>query len=63
MKLKDYLTKNRLKKIHFAKKLGISRVTLDYYMAKPDKATLTAKLAIEYITTGEVSRDDWEVTP
>ena len=59
MKLNDYLTQNKLKKIHFAKRLGISRVTLDYYMANPDKATMLAKLAIEYITAGEVKRDDW----
>ena len=60
MKLKDYLKQNKVTKFHFAKKLGISRVTLDYYLRSPDKATQLAKLAVEYITAGEVKRDDWD---
>jgi DNA-binding transcriptional regulator YdaS (Cro superfamily) len=59
MKLKDYLKQNKLKKVDFAKRLGISRVTLDYYIHSPQKTTFPVKLAIEYITAGEVTRNDW----
>lgn len=60
MKINDYLKINNIAKCHFAKKIGISRVTLDYYIRRPDKATQVVKIAIEYITAGEVNRNDWD---
>ena len=60
MKLIDYIKKNKFKKIEFAKLLGVSRVTLDWYLRNPDRVTIPTKLAIEYITTGQVRREDWE---
>jgi len=60
MKLKDYLDKNKIKKQEFSKKLGVSRVTLDYYLRSPEAVSKPTKLAIEYITTGEVKREDWD---
>jgi predicted transcriptional regulator len=59
MKLNDYLKKNKMTKTDFAKSLGMSRVTINYYIKNPEKTTLLAKIAIEYITVGEVTRNDW----
>jgi hypothetical protein len=59
MDLKKYLKKYRISKINFAKKLGIDRVTLYRYLDPEKKPSLIVKLAIEYISKGEVSRNDW----
>lgn len=60
MKINDYLKKKKMTKTAFAKSLGMSRVTINYYINKPGKITLLAMLAIEYITAGEVTRNDWK---
>lgn len=59
MKLIDYLKKNKITKTDFAKSIGLSRMTVNYYIRSPEKATLLAKIAIEYLTVGEVARKDW----
>jgi len=59
MKLKDYLKKHKIHKIAFAKKLGMTRTTIHRYIAEKNIPPLVTKLAIEFITAGEVSRNDW----
>jgi len=58
MKLKDYLKTNKIQKQKFAKTLGISRPTLNNYINNK-RVPLIAKLAIEFISGGEVRRNDW----
>lgn len=59
MKINDYLKLKKITKTKFAKTLGMSRVTINYYVRYPDKIPNYAILAIEYITAGEVNRSDW----
>lgn len=59
MKLKDYLKQNKISKVDFAKKLDVNRMTLAKYIDHPELAPIVFRLAIEFITTGEVNRNDW----
>jgi hypothetical protein len=60
MMLKDYLKHNKISKVKFAKKIGINRMTLAKYLDYPDLAPIIFRLAIEFISAGEVNRNDWE---
>jgi DNA-binding transcriptional regulator YdaS (Cro superfamily) len=60
MKLKDYLLKHKLTRIKFAAKLGINRIVLGHYINGIRKTPNVTKLAIEYVTAGEVRREDWD---
>lgn len=60
MKLKDYLLKNKITLTAFALKLGIARNSLHFYITKRRKIPRYVKLAIEYVSTGEVKREDWD---
>ena len=59
MKLKDYIKKNKCKKTELARKFGISRTSLYRYLRGEFVPSKAVKIAIEYITTGEVARNDW----
>ena len=54
-----YLKRHKIKKHEFAQMLGISRVTLYNYLNNAKQAPLSVKLAVEYLTTGEIRRKDW----
>jgi len=60
MKLNDYLKQKNITKTDFAKKCGMSRVTINHYIKHPDKIPLYAILAFEYLTAGDVTRNDWK---
>jgi len=60
MKLKDYLGKNNLTQESFSKKVGVHRMSLAKYLANPNQTPYVVKLAIEYVTAGEVRREDWD---
>lgn len=59
MKLKEYFFRYPQDKKEFAEKLGITRNTLYRYISGKYKPTKTTKVAIEYITSGEVLKNDW----
>lgn len=59
MKLKDYLKVHKISKVSFAKKIDINRMTLTKYLQRPEFSTMVFRLAIEYLTAGEVKRDEW----
>ena len=59
MKLKDYLILKKIKKKDFAVEMRVSRVTLDWWIRNPHRVTHIVKLAIEFVTGGEVRREDW----
>lgn len=56
--LKKYLEENGIVKKFFARKLGISRVTLNVYLRDTKRIPHPTKLAIEYITEGKVKVSD-----
>jgi len=60
MMLKDYLKQNKISKVKFAKKIGINRMTLAKYLDQPELAPIIFRLAIEFISAGEVNRNDWD---
>jgi transcriptional regulator with XRE-family HTH domain len=60
MKLIDYIKERNITRLQLSKTLGISRVTLNRYINNPDKASLLFRLAIEYLTSREVSRYEWD---
>ena len=59
MTLKEYLEKHKIKKKDFAKKLGIARVTLNVYILYPKRIPYPTRLALEYLTCGEIRREDF----
>lgn len=59
MKLKDYLKQQNISKTDFAKKIDINRMTLHKFLEHPEESTLIFRLAMEYLTAGEVTRNDW----
>ena len=60
MNINDYLYVNKIKKTDFCNRLGLSRVAFDRYMLSQAKVPYYVKLAIEYITIGEVRKEDWD---
>jgi hypothetical protein len=60
MMLKDYLKQNKISKVKFANKIGINRMTLAKYLDYPELAPILFRLAIEFISAGEVNRNDWD---
>jgi DNA-binding transcriptional regulator YdaS (Cro superfamily) len=60
MKLKNYLKKNAQTQIEFAKKLGITKATLNTYIKKRAKIPKATVIAIDYLSKGEVKAEDWE---
>lgn len=62
MKLKDYLKKKKITQAEFADILGMNRNSIMKYLKSPNQTPLVVKLAIEYITTRQVSLIDWETT-
>jgi DNA-binding transcriptional regulator YdaS (Cro superfamily) len=60
MKLRDYLFKHKLTRIKFAAKIGINRVVLGHYINGVRTIPKVTMLAIEYVTAGEVRREDWD---
>jgi len=62
MNLRDYLKREKMTRERFAKKVGVSRVTLQRYIFKRTVPSLSIQLAIEYLTSGDVSRDDWNAS-
>lgn len=59
-KLLKYLKE---KKIHinvFASQLGISRCTFYFYLRTIHKIPVSVKIAIEFLTGGEIRRDEWK---
>jgi transcriptional regulator with XRE-family HTH domain len=60
MKLIDYIKERNITRLQLSKTLGISRVTLNRYINNPDKASILFRLAIEYLTSREVSRYEWD---
>lgn len=61
MTLKDYLKQNKISKVSFAKKIGVNRMTLAKYLDHPELAPILFRLAIEFISAGEVNRNDWNI--
>lgn len=59
MKLKDYLKHNKISKVDFAKKIGVNRMTLAKYIDHPELAPVVFRLAMEFLSAGEVNRNDW----
>lgn len=56
MRLTEYLKLRHQSKQSIARALGIHRMTLYRMLKRPTKMFI---LAIEYLTAGEVSRNDW----
>jgi DNA-binding XRE family transcriptional regulator len=59
MKLKKYLALNGMKKNFFAKKVGITPVTLNNILNEEYLPNLKTAIAIEDYTKKEVSIRDW----
>lgn len=62
MRLKDYLEKNEITQGNFANVLGISRRTLNFYVNFKYQVPYSVKLAIEHLTEGKVTVDDWAIS-
>lgn len=60
MKLNKYLRDNGIKKMFFAKSLGIHFCTLTRIL-NTNETSKTISLAIELLTHGNVSRDDFTI--
>lgn len=61
MKLKEYLSKNAVKKQYFAKQVGIHPSTLSRFL-RYNQVSKTMALAIEALTKGEVTVKDFDIT-
>ena len=55
MKLKNYLLKNEISQVEFAKRLGLSRSTFHRYMTGTRTMPLTVAVKIEKLTKGKVT--------
>lgn len=60
MILKDYLKKHRIKQTEMAELLKMSKSALNLITNFKYEPSYTTKLAIEHITNGLVSTDDWK---
>lgn len=58
MNLDEWIWRNKIKKLHFAAKLGITPTSLKYYIMKERTPILTTALNIQYLTNGEVTLQD-----
>jgi len=61
MKLKDYLKKHGMSRTKFAEKIGMNRLSMGRYISGKHKIPYVVMLAIEYVTAGEVKREDWDI--
>lgn len=59
MNIKDYITKNDIPVIDFAKKLGCTYMAVYYWMAGKRKPTAEYMNKIMLVTKGKVMPNDW----